>query len=146
MARPAAYRLTSPIVPEDDLHESVAKALDLLLMPPAQWTCFPAGHIPLPERWAAKLSRMGLKPNWPDILVLYERIYGIELKRVGARLSKTRTVRTRRGTLRIVEGQREVFPRLEAAGMVIATCSSLPAVMAQLAAWGVPLRNGVMMR
>ena len=137
---PRAWKLTAPIIPEQDLHESVADALDKLLMPPAMWTCFPAGSVPLPPQFAAKLARMGLKRGWPDVLVLHRRLIGIELKVRGGRLSRTRVVRTRRGGLREIVGQEEVFPRLEAAGMTIGVCSSLPAVLAFLAACGVPLR------
>jgi hypothetical protein len=118
-AKPRPFRLTAPVVPEDDLHAAVADALDILLMPPATWTCFPAGHVKLSGQAAAKLSRMGLKRGWPDILVLHRQLYGIELKRRGGSLSRTRMVRTRRGGLRILEGQRDVFPRLEAAGMTL---------------------------
>ena len=50
---------------------------------------------------------------------------------------------TNHGMLRYVEGQREVFPRLEAAGMRIATCGSVDGVLDQLTAWGVPLRGRV---
>ncbi|HTW71159.1 MAG TPA: hypothetical protein VME47_14810 [Acetobacteraceae bacterium] len=134
-------RVAVPVAPEDDLHASVADALDLLLLPPAQWTTFPAGHIQLTGPAAAKLARLGLKRNWPDILILHGCLHGIELKRPGGKLSKTRAVRTRRGRLRIVEGQREVFPKLEAAGMRIAICTSVDAVISQLREWNIPLRG-----
>jgi hypothetical protein len=139
MSRP--FRLVAPVPPEDDLHAAVAQALDVLLLPPAQWTTFPAGHIELTGQAAAKLARLGLKRSWPDILVLHGVLHGVELKRHGGTLSRTRTVRTRRGRLRLVEGQRDVFPRLEAAGMKLAVCDSVDAVLAQLAAWGVPMRR-----
>jgi hypothetical protein len=134
-------RLTTPVVSEDALHVSVAEALDLLLAPPAEWTTFPAGNVPLPPQSAAKLFRMGLKRGWPDILVLHEVMFGIELKRVGGVLSKTRLERTRRGALRIVEGQADVFPRLQRAGMIIAICRSVDEVLWTLDGWGVPLRG-----
>lgn len=137
----ARWRLTAPEVSEDSLHASVAAALHVLVLPPAEWTCYPAGHVPLPPQYAAKLARMGLKRGWPDLLVLHDRqLFGIELKREGARLSRSRIVRTRRGGLRLLEGQLEVFPRLERAGMAIAVCTSTGEVLACLAAWGVPLR------
>jgi hypothetical protein len=137
---PARFKLRAPVIPEQDLHESVADALDKLLMPPAMWTCFPAGSVPLPPQFAAKLARMGLKPGWPDVLVLHRRLIGIELKRRGGRLSRTRIVRTRRGTLRELVGQEDVFPRLQEAGMVIGVCHSSGEVLTFLAACGVPLR------
>lgn len=136
------FQLRAPVVAEQPLHESVAKALDLLLLPPAQWTCFPAGSVPLPPQFAAKLQRMGLKRSWPDILLLHEGLWGIELKRAGGKLSKTRTVRTLSGGLRLVTGQAETFPLLLAAGFrAIGVCTSVDAVLAQLAAWGVPMRR-----
>jgi len=141
-ARP--FRLVAPVPPEDDLHESVAQALDLLLLPPATWCAYPAGHIRLTGQQAAKLARMGLKRSWPDVLILHGVLHGIELKRPGGKLSKTRAVRTRRGSLRIVEGQAEAFPKLEAAGMRIATCDSLAAVLVQLQSWGIPMRRAAL--
>jgi hypothetical protein len=135
------FRLTAPIPPEDDLHAAVAKALTFLLKPPAEWTTFPAGHVPLPAQFAVKLARLGLKRGWPDILILHGVAYGIELKRPGEQLSRTRLVRSRRGTLRQIEGQRDIFPRLEQAGMRIATCESVAEVIAALNRWGIPTRR-----
>ena len=145
-ARRKPFRLTEVVTAEDELHTAVAKALRVLVMPPAAWTCFPAGNMPLEPRFAAKLARFGLAPGWPDLLVLFGgRLFGVELKRVGGRLSKTRLVlrRDRRGNLRqrLVIGQAEVFPLLLAAGMAdIAVCTSVEAVLTALRGWGVPLR------
>ncbi len=139
-AKPRPFRLRAPIVPENDLHASVAEALDRLLLPPAVWTTFPAGSVPLPPQFAAKLSRLGLKRGWPDVLICHHGIFGIELKRVGGRLSTTRIVRTRRGAPRILDGQADVFPRLIEAGMRIAVCHSIAEVMAALTLWNVPTR------
>jgi len=143
MAPRPRFRLTAFVVPEDDLHLAVADALDRLLMPPAEWTTFPAGHVPLPALWAVKLARLGMKRNWPDILVLHNGILGIELKRPGERLSIARWVRTRRGSPRYVEGQREVFPRLERAGMRIAICTSVVEALNAVSAAGIPLRGRI---
>jgi hypothetical protein len=138
---PARYRLVEELQPEDELHASVADALDKLLLPPARWTTFPAGSVPLPPRYAAKLARLGLKRGWPDVQIVFGgRIYGVELKRRGGKLSRTRIVRTRRGSLRELVGQEDEFPRLREAGMEIAVCSTVPAVLAFLTAAGVPLR------
>jgi hypothetical protein len=85
---------------------------------------------------------MGMKRNWPDFLVLFGILHGIEMKRPGEKLSRARIIRTRRrGTLRYVEGQRDVFPRLEAAGMKLATCNTVNDVLEQLVAWGIPMRR-----
>lgn len=145
MGTSAAFRLKAPVTPEDQLQETVARALTVLLMPPAMFTHFPAGSVPLPPRFAAKLNRFGLQRGWPDMLVIYGGIWGLELKSEDGRLSTTRTVRTRRGSLRVLDGQREVFPRLIEAGFRdIAVCRSLDAVLGQLRAWGVPLRASAM--
>ena len=135
-----AWKLTAPVIAEDDLQASVADALDKLLLPPAMWFAMPVGHIKLTPAQAARLSRIGVKRGIPDILVLHRRLIGIELKRRGGRLSRTRVVRTRRGTLRELVGQEEVFPRLQEAGMVIGVCHSSGEVLTFLAACGVPLR------
>lgn len=140
----ARFRLAPPSASESDLHTSVAKALDALLTPPAIWACYPAGHIQLPPAAAAKLSRAGLKRGWPDLLVLHDgHIFGIELKRPGGRLSKTRTVRTKRGGLRVLDGQEDTFPRLREAGMRLAVCESVEAVLTTLKQWGIPTRRRV---
>lgn len=136
------FRLTKPVVPEDSLHEAVAKALDLLLLPPAAWATYPAGSIPLPAQWAAKLFRLGLKRGWPDVLVVHGgQIIGVELKRIGGVLSKTRMVRSRSGALRIVEGQTDVFARLQGAGMIIVVCETVEDVLTELRRLNVPVRR-----
>ena len=136
-----AWKLTELIEAEEDLQVSVGHALERLLLPPAMWFAMPMGHIKLTKAQAAKLARIGAKRGIPDVLVVYDaRIIGIELKRHGGRLSRTRIVRTRRGGLRELVGQEDVFPLLEAAGMTIGVCDSLTAVLAFLAAAGVPLR------
>lgn len=130
------------VVPEDGIHEAAANSLAWHAQPPVEWTTFPAGNVPLPPRFGAKLSRLGLKRGWPDILVLHDRqLYGIELKRLGGRLSRTKIVRTRGGGWRELTGQEDMFPRLETAGMRIAVCHSVPEMLAVLRAWGVPLRR-----
>lgn len=141
MTRPARFRLTAPVVPEDDLHAAVARALDLLLLAPAEWTTFPAGGYGLTPQAAARLTRIGLKPAWPDILLVHDaRIFGIELKTERGRLSITRTVRTQRGGQRTIIGQREMHPRLHAAGMSVVVCRSLDEVLGWLGRWNIPTR------
>lgn len=140
--RPRPFRLRAPVVPEQDLHEAVAKAMTFLVLPPAEWTCFPAGSVPLPARYTAKLYRMGLKRAWPDIQLIYNgRFHGIELKRDGASLSRTRIVRTPSGGVRELIGQVEMHPRLERAGALVAVCRSVDEVVDQLAAWEIPMRG-----
>jgi hypothetical protein len=141
-ARP--FRLTPPELPEQELHENVAALCRHLVAPPAAWAFYPAGGVQLAPFQAAKLARMGLQRGWPDFLFLHDtRIFGIELKAAKGRLSKTRIVRTRSGAPRILDGQEDVFPRLEAAGMTIAVAHSVEEVLAQLEAWAIPLRGRI---
>jgi len=138
MAKP--FRLTAPKVAENELHEATARLLATVLLPPAMFACYPAGHIQLGGQAAAKLARMGLAQGFPDFLVFCGGHYGIELKAKGGRLSRTITYRTPSGALRTRLGQVEVFPRLRDAGMRIAVCSSLSDVLAALSGWGIPTR------
>ncbi|HYJ44047.1 MAG TPA: hypothetical protein VEW06_06285 [Xanthobacteraceae bacterium] len=138
----ARFRLTAPEPAERDIHEAVAKALDLLLLAPAFWACYPAGASVLTPQQQARHSRAGLKRGLPDIWVLHGRLWLVELKRRGGRLSRTRIVRTKRGAPRVLAGQEDVFPLLVATGAVggIAICTSVMEVLEQLVQWGVPLR------
>jgi hypothetical protein len=142
---PRPFRLSELVPYEQDIHEATARALDLFLAPPAEWCHYPAGSIQLTPAQVAKLARMGLKRGYPDFLVFYERTWGIELKRSKGRLSTTRLIRTRRGSPRVLVGQDEMFPRLLASGAFggIAVCRSVEEVLAQLEAWGIPLRGRV---
>lgn len=134
------FRLTPPPVYELELHETLAKVLDVVLLPPAVWATYPAGATQLSPQQHARYSRVGLKRGWPDIIVIHGRVFGLELKRYGAGLSRTRIGRTRRGSPRIYEGQADVFRRLEAAGMTIGVARSVDEALALLRGWGVPLR------
>jgi hypothetical protein len=138
----AAFRLRPPPPPfEDELQEAVAKSLTFLLLPPAVWFAMPVGHLKLTPAQAARLTRIGVRRGLPDIMLIYNaKPYGIELKRGSASLSVTRTVRTKRGGLRVLEGQQDVFPRLAAAGMQIAVCRSVDQVLYAIRRWGIPLR------
>ena len=85
--------LTLPRQSETELHKAVAKALTTLVLAPAEWSCFPAGNVPLPPQFAAKLYQMGLRRGWPDFLIVHGgRVYGIELKAKGGALSKTKKI------------------------------------------------------
>lgn len=143
-AAPARFRLTSPVVPERDIHQACAHTLNVLLLPPAEWACYPAGATQLSPQQQARYAKLGLKRGWPDLLILHHGLYGIELKRRGGRLSQTYTTRTRRGSPRELIGQAEMFPRLVAAGFTeIAIAHSVDEMLAHLERWGVPLRGRV---
>jgi hypothetical protein len=143
LARP--FRLTPPPESEQDIHEALARVLTALLPPLAFWACYPAGHIQLAPHETRRLARVGLKRGMPDIIIWYFGCWGLELKRVGGRLSRTRVGRTRRGSPRILEGQEEVFPKLIASGgfAAIGVVHSVDEALAQLAAWGIPLRGRI---
>jgi hypothetical protein len=140
----AAFRLKPPPEPlEADLHASCVHHLEKLLLPPAFFFSAAIGATKLLPQQAAALSRAGVRRGLPDLFVLNDgRLYGIELKRQrNAYLSKTRVVYTRRGSPRVLEGQVDVFPKLEAAGMQIAIVHSVDEMLAQLARWQIPMRR-----
>jgi hypothetical protein len=142
---PRPFRLSELVPYEQDIHETTARMLDLFLAPPVEWCHYPAGSIQLTPAQVAKLARMGLKRGYPDFLIFWQRVWGIELKRPGGRLSKTRLVRTRRGSPRVLVGQDEMFVRLLASGAFggIEVCEGPEEVLAQVEAWGIPLRGRV---
>jgi hypothetical protein len=138
-----AFRLVAPEPAEQELQEEVARLLDVLLLPPTEWTAFVAGHVKLAPAERARLYRSGLKTGWPDILILHRGLFGVELKTSRGRLSRTRVVRNSRGA-RLVIGQRERFPALIAAGFRdIAVVTSTSELVSQLEAWGIPLRGRI---
>jgi len=138
----AAFKLTAPEPLERDIHEACAQALDRLLLPPAFWFTYPAGATQLSPQQMARHSRIGLKRGLPDIWVLHQGVYGIELKRRGGQLSKTRVARTPRGSPRILAGQVDVFGLLRAAGMRdIAICHSVDEMLDALEGWNIPHRR-----
>jgi hypothetical protein len=142
MPAAAPFRLVPPEPLELDIHERCAEVLDKLLLPPAMWFTYPAGAVQLSPAQAARLSRVGLRRGLPDIWILFEGAWCIELKRRGGQLSRTRIVRTRRGSPRVLEGQEDVFPRLIAAGVRrIAVCHTPEGMLAALERWGIPLRS-----
>jgi hypothetical protein len=142
-ARPR-FRLTAPEPSELDLHAAVASTLHTLVLPPAMWWTNPIGHIQLSGAQMARLARIGTKAGLPDIFLLHGGLYGIEIKRHGGSLSKTRIAKARTGALRIVEGQQDVFPRLVEAGAAeVAVVTSLDELLAALGRWGIPLRHAL---
>lgn len=139
---PKRFKLTAPEPLERDIHTACADALDKLLLPPAMFCCYPAGAAQLSPQQQARYTRVGLKRGFPDLLIFYKLVWGLEIKRQGGVLSKTRVTRTRRGTLRVLHGQEEIFPKLiatEAFGD-IAIIRSVEEMITQLRAWNIPLR------
>ena len=143
MGGAALFQLDEYVLPEVDLQAQAADAFDKLLLPPAMWTAFPAGHLLLNGQQASRLRRIGLKPGWPDHLVLHlGDLIGIEWKKPGAgKLSKSGWGRTKRGKPRWIEGQTETFEKLTAAGMMGPyVCTSIDHAFHVLKAHGVPMR------
>jgi hypothetical protein len=144
LSRPR-FRLAPEDPLEVDIHEQCARVLDRVLAPPAMWCCYPAGGTELSQQQWARYARMGLKRGMPDLFVFYAGLWGIELKRRGGQLSKTRVVRTKRGTSRVLTGQEEVFPALLRSGGFrdIAVAHSVEEVLDQLDRWQIPLRGRI---
>jgi hypothetical protein len=117
---------------ERELHAAVAQFLRWAVRPPTLWTTFPAGGGGL-ER-GRMLARLGLRPGWPDIIVMHPRaaglwtfgthIVGLELKTEIGRQSVA---------------QRAVQDEFEHSGAVYAICRSIDQVQATLEAVGIPV-------
>lgn len=123
--KPFKLKPTEPT--EAQLHATVAKYLDWVLMAPAQYTTFPAGWGVLTKSTAGRLKGAGLKQGMPDLLFFLNGIcFGIELK-------------SYKGTLTPV--QQTMHKKLVAAGVPVAICTSLDEVIRVLKAWGFPLRR-----
>jgi hypothetical protein len=142
MAKARPFRLTSYEPPELAIHEACAKALTALLLPPAEWACYPAGHVKLAPAQVARLKKVGLKRGWPDLFIIYEGlVFGMEIKAHGRQLSKDRVGRSKSGSPVFYEGQESVFPKLRNAGMAIAIIHNTDEMLAQIRRWGIPLRT-----
>jgi hypothetical protein len=145
IARP--FRLTPPEPSEAELQANVVELLDKLLLPPSFAFSAAIGACQLTPQQAAALVRAGVKRGLPDLFIIGPggRLFGLELKRQRhAYLSKTRVVRTKRGSPRVLIGQVERFAELEATGMEpIAICRSVAEVLSALQQWGIPLRGRV---
>jgi hypothetical protein len=114
-------------ISEAELHRAVADLLDVVLLPPAVWTTFPAGWGKLSKATAGRLRGSGLKAGFPDILIFFNSFTtGIELKAPGGKLSLA---------------QKAMFPALEAAGVRVYVCHSVDEVLDILQFLCFPVRN-----
>src|ERR1039458_352352 len=70
------------------LHMSVAKLLRDYARSDWQWTHVPSGEV-RDARTAGKLKAMGIKPGWPDFVLVPPtgQLHCLELKRVGEKLT-----------------------------------------------------------
>lgn len=112
---------------ELELHRSVAEFLDWILMPPALWTTIPAGWTAMNKGAAGRLKACGLKAGLPDLMVFYNGLaIGIELK-------------TDKGIVSAI--QREMFNKLQAAGVTVSICRSVDDVEETLRTYSIPMRK-----
>ena len=114
------------------------------MAPPAVWAPYPAGVTALTPQQFAQYSRVGIKRGWPDLMICYKRMYGLELKTRRGRLSKTRVDRTRRGSPIERIGQADMFELLIKSGAWggISVARSVYEVCAWLDEWGIPRVGG----
>lgn len=114
-------------VTEAQLHRAVADLLDLILLPPALWTTFPAGWGKLGKATAGRLHGAGLKAGFPDILVFYNSFTtGVELKAERGLVSKD---------------QVKMFKRLYEAGVPVYICRNTDDVIGVLEQRSIPHRK-----
>lgn len=107
------------LVSEASLQINICEWLRENIDESVEWTHFPAGGGGY--RRGALLKRMGLKRGWPDLIFISRgRLYGIELKRPGGKLSPA---------------QRDRHRRLMNQGMSVVTCWDLPGVQAAVGGW-----------
>lgn len=122
--------LAARMKPEESLHRAVAAFLDIALPEHAPYTTI--GHGGGGKARGSKLKAMGLKPGWPDILILFTgRPILVELKSDKGYLSAA---------------QKAVHTRLILSGAVVATCRSVEGVEDFLRVCGIPLNATVKAR
>ena len=93
------------------------------------------------------MAAIGVQPGWPDYLIIHQgKVFGLELKRVGGRLSRTMRYRTAHGHMRERKGQTEQFEELHRAGMEIRVAQDRDEVMGALRYWQIPLRENIRWR
>jgi hypothetical protein len=104
------------------LHFSVKKELDRFARPEWEWTHYPAGEL-RDDATGAKLKRMGMKPGWPDFILLSPEgvFHGLELKREGQALN---------------DNQEAFHARARARGWKVAVADTLMGALAILQDWG----------
>ena len=117
-----------PSAPEFSLHCMVADVLDRWASPGWRFTHFPSGEL-RNKITAARLKRMGVKPGWPDFILLSPAsvAHFLELKRRGERLS---------------DSQDEFADWCAAHGYPFACCDDFRAALTVLKGWSA-VRGGL---
>jgi hypothetical protein len=111
----------APRPTEADIHAAVVDALRRLARPGVVWWHTPNGER-RDARDGAKLARFGVRAGMPDLFVLIAgRLYGLELKRFGGRLSAA---------------QRDMHMALTVAGATVTTAASIDDALVVLRRWG----------
>lgn len=129
--------------PEEALQKTVAIFLDHWLLGPALWWATPNQKGTRSTFEQQLLVALGVKEGIPDIWVLFHgRLHGIELKAPPKVLKRGAS----RAKPRLSDAQKEMHPRLEAAGAVVTVARSLEEVERFLRLHGVPLRASALSR
>lgn len=77
----------APRCSEESIQRAVVQLLTLTAKPDVAWTHVPNGEA-RHKGVAGKLKGMGVKPGWPDIMLIRQgRCYGLELKTAKGKLS-----------------------------------------------------------
>lgn len=106
----------------------IVKTLRVLLPPHVTFFHVPNGGK-RSKAEAARLKAMGTRAGVPDLIFIHQgRFLGIELKTEDGRLSPE---------------QDRCIADLMLAGADVDVCRSLDAVLARLAAWGIPMKGEV---
>lgn len=124
--------MKQPLPTEYEMQVTVAEALSRFCTPGWVWTHFPAGEHRHPAV-AARLKKMGLKPGWPDLLLISPNgvLHSMELKRDKGRLRPDQldyrdVCRTRRLPWAVARSVDEALAQLRRWGALSARLTMLP--------------------
>lgn len=115
-ARSAVQRVS-----EEAIQRAVVDLLGRAARPGVVFTHMPSGEA-RHKAVAGKLKGLGVKPGWPDLLIVAGgQLYGLELKTIAGRVS---------------HAQKAAHAELTAAGAIVAVAYGIDEAMRQLKAWG----------
>lgn len=122
MAGKRRFTMVTPPDPrEDELQQAIAQLLDQILIEgQVAWSHFPAGGYQLTPAARARLYRLGLKPGFPDIMILFSqaRVLWLEVKTRTGVLSKDQShmhalLRMLGHTVKVVRSLEDVIGALQ---------------------------------